>query len=828
VRKAHQSETRYTGGIATGTYRVVIAVSLLVAISFAETPARNGSVQGVVFTRNADGSRAVVPGAKISLKGATTNETQADASGGYVFTSLAPGSYTITAESSALTASQTVTVAEERLTDVPLEMKVVASTTVLVSASAGETKDSAAASTVGGSAVETVPNINERFQSLLPLVPGVVRGPDGVINMKGARSSQNGALVNSADVTDPVTGSSAINLPIDVVSSVHVLSTPYDPVYSNFTGAVSNVETRTGNFKKFRFTAQNLLPRPRVRDGSWVGLEAVTPRMTFTGPLVKDRIAWTQSLEYRYVRTPVNSLPPLQRDTRNTNFNSYTQIDANISPKQTLTASFALFPQKLDYFGLNTFNPQEATPNLHERGYQIYLQHRYITDSGSMLSSQLSFRQFNADLLPNSSAPYQLLVETTQGGFFNRQDRDSSRVEWQEIYQLPSRRFYGSHELKAGFSFARSSYHGYDNFEPVDIVGVAGYPLQRIAFGPAANVSIDQNEAAWFVGDKWTVTNRLAFDLGLRFDRDSTANSINTAPRAGFVLALTGDGKTLLKGGAGFFYNRIPLNIPAFPYFPNRTVLQLNPVGQVQTSTAYVNQITSPLHDPRSEVWQLELDRQITSKLSVRASYQQRNTVHDFVLTPIASSESGVLSLASQGRQSYREYQLTGQYRIRRGTLNASYTRSRAYGDLNDFNQFFGDDPQAVIQPNQRARLPFDAPNRFLAWGEFAAPWKLTVAPVLDVHTGLPYSVINQSREFVGPRNDLRFPRFASADIQILREIRLPIRGKELHARVGGGVFNIFGRFDPRDVQNDMDSYRFNKFFNNPGRIFRGKFVMEF
>jgi hypothetical protein len=34
--------------------------------------------------------------------------------------------------------------------------------------------------------------------------------------MKGARSSQNGSLVNNADVTDPVTGQSAMNLPIDV------------------------------------------------------------------------------------------------------------------------------------------------------------------------------------------------------------------------------------------------------------------------------------------------------------------------------------------------------------------------------------------------------------------------------------------------------------------------------------------------------------------------------------------------------------------------------------------------------------------------------------
>jgi hypothetical protein len=554
----------------------------------------------------------------------------------------------------------------------------------------------------------------------------------------------------------------------------------------------------------------------------------VTPRVTLSGPIVENRIAVTQSLEYRFVRTPVNSLPPLERDTRNEGFSSYTQADANITQKQTATVSFALFPQKLDYYGLNTFTPQESTPNLHERGYQISLQHRYITNSGSLLSSQLSFRKFDADVLPNSSAPYQLLVETTEGGFFNRQNRQASRVEWQEIIQLPSHKFYGSHEWKAGMSFVRSSYDGYEQFEPVDIVGTAGYPLQRIDFAPASTFSIDQKEAAWFVGDKWTVSNRLVFDLGLRFDWDSIADSINAAPRAGFVLTLTGDGKTLLKGGAGLFYNRIPLNVPVFPYYPDRTVLELDPAGHALGSTTYANQITGHLHDPRSEAWQLELDRQITSNLLLRTSYQQRNTVRDFVLTPIASGDTGILSLSNTGRQFYREFQVTGRYRIGRGTLNASYIRSRAFGDLNDFNQFFGNDPQAVIQPNQRALLLFDAPNRFLAWGEFAAPWKLTVAPVLDVHTGFPYSVINQSREFVGPRDVQRYPRFVSTDVLVLREIRLPLPGKERHARIGASVFDIFNRSNPRDVQNDVDSSRFNEFFNSPGRTFRGKFVLEF
>src|SRR5277367_254225 len=593
MKKVNQNENYPNTRIGLSVCRVAVALSLLVASSFAQqTIANTDRVSGVVFTRDADGGRVVVPGAKVFISGATAGETETDVAGEYVFTALPPGSYTLRAQSPGMIAIKAVEVAVGRSMDVPLEMKIEASTTVTVSAKTDGADDSAAASTISESTVQTVPNVNERFESVLPLVPGVVRGPDGTINMKGARSSQNGSLVNSADVTDPVTGGSAINLPIDVVSSVQVLSTPYDPVYSKFTGAVSNVETRTGNFSKFHFTAQNLLPRPRVRDGSWVGLEAVTPRITLSGPVVQGRIALTQSLEYRFVRTPVNSLPPLQRDTRNESFSSYTQVDANISQKQTATASVALFPQKLDYYGLNTFTPQESTPNLHERGYQMYLQHRYIFDTGNMLSSQLSFRNFDADVLPNSNAPYQLLIETTEGGFFNTQRRNASRTELQEILQSPARKFYGSHELKAGMSFVHNSYDGHQEFLPVNIVGAAGYPLEQIQFAPASTFSIDQNEVAWFVGDKWTVSNRLVLDLGLRFDWDSIADSINTAPRAGFVLTLTGDGKTLLKGGAGFFYDRIPLDVPAFPYYPDRTVLELDPDGQALGSTAYANQIT--------------------------------------------------------------------------------------------------------------------------------------------------------------------------------------------------------------------------------------------
>ena len=786
-----------------------------------------GTLTGEVFNKGADGQRAVVPGALISLRGPVERQTESDATGQYRFEPLPPGRYNAEASAPGLKGTVLVDVAagETATAEIPLELTTVTSSvTVTASDSAVSTvsTESAQSTTITQSTVEAAPNRNEKVESLLPLVPGVVRGPDGRINMKGARATQGGWLVNSANVTDPATGAEAMNLPIDVVSSVQVISNPYDPEYGKFTGAVSSVETKPGNLDSYHFSIQNLLPRARVRDGDVVGLESVTPRFTFTGPLVKNRVAITQSFEYRYVRTPVQSLPPMQRDMKLESFDSFTQLDVSLTETHSATVSFSVFPQKLAYMGLNTFTPQESTPDVHQHGYQSSLQDRYIFGANGLLTSQISYQRYDADILPNSTAPYRLLLETTEGGFFDRQHRESNRFQWQEIYQAAQRHFLGTHLLKAGIDFSHNSYDGRQTFSPVDIVGTGGYSLERIEFGAPTRFSVDQNEFAWFAGDQWHPGERISVDLGLRFDHDSVTGSTHAAPRAGVSYALTRDRKTLLKAGGGLFYDRVPLNIPAFPEFPDRTVLTLDPNGAVMGSTAYANTIFGQLRNPRSGTWNVELDRQVLEKLAVRVAYQNRATRDAFVVNP----SSGLLTVSNAGRDSYREFQVTGVYQFRRHTVNASYVRSRAYGDLNDFNQFFGNNPVAVIQPNARGRLPFDAPNRFVIWGEVAAPKGIALVPVLDLHTGFPYSTENQLREYVGPRNVDRYPCFASLDLQVTKQVRLPGIGKK--AKVGFGVFNILNHFDPRDVQNNLDSYRFGGFFNSVPRTFRGKFVLGF
>ena len=162
--------------------------------------------------------------------------------------------------------------------------------------------------------------------------------------------------------------------------------------------------------------------------------------------------------------------------------------------------------------------------------------------------------------------------------------------------------------------------------------------------------------------------------------------------------------------------------------------------------------------------------------LLLQVGYEQRNTVNDFVVSTVdGTAGTGLLTLSNNGGQSYKELQVTGRYQFHKHFINASYVHSRAYGDLNDFFQFFGNVAKPVIQPNGQGRLPFDAPNRFLFSGEFHAPWKLIFAPVFDLHTGFPYSVQNEFREYVGPRNTRRFPEFSSFDLQVSRPVSIPM-----------------------------------------------------
>ena len=61
----------------------------------------------------------------------------------------------------------------------------------------------------------------------LPLIPGVIRTPDGRVQIAGRDEEHSSLLVNSVNVNDPATGSFGLSIPIDSVDILTVMQSPY-------------------------------------------------------------------------------------------------------------------------------------------------------------------------------------------------------------------------------------------------------------------------------------------------------------------------------------------------------------------------------------------------------------------------------------------------------------------------------------------------------------------------------------------------------------------------------------------------------------------------
>jgi hypothetical protein len=310
---------------------------------------------------------------------------------------------------------------------------------------------------------------------------------------------------------------------------------------------------------------------------------------------------------------------------------------------------------------------------------------------------------------------------------------------------------------------------------------------------------------------------------GARYDYESISGGFNVAPRGSVSLVATADGRTIVRAGAGMFYSAVPLNAASFAQLQTRTVTTFAADGATPVTQAQLaNVVASDLRSPRSTTWNVEIDHEWLDKLFVRVGYQQRDNHDD----PYVDADAKAIVLRSDGASRYREAQVTARYTFHgEDRVVASYTRSQAVGDLNDFNGFFGNIENPVVRADERGPLPWDAPDRVLIWSSLTLPHGFALFPVLDTRTGFPLSNVDGDREFVGPRNRVgRFPTFVSLDAQITKKFQ--VLGH--NATIGLKVFNITDHFNPRDYQGNLASAEFGGFNNSVGRTFRGKWIFEF
>jgi hypothetical protein len=801
--------------------------------------AKTAQLSGMVFTLGPDQVQTLWPSARVTLKNLSTHaelSTVSNDLGQYSFSGLLPGNYEISVSLAGFEpALRRLTL--EAGSPVQADFQLVPASrneSVTVSAQAPGvdlSSSSAGTPTLTTKVLKSVARLNDDFQNALPLLPSVVRGPDGLIHIKGGQANQTNALVNSASIEDPFTGQPALKLPTAALESMRVLSNPFSAEYGGFSSGVIEVNTRGGT-DEWKWLFEDPIPRLRWIDYKPHGIEGATPHFAFAGPLRRDHLYLFQSILYAYDVTRVPSFPNPNNVRVVERVNTHTQLDWDLTPNQRLTAILTLDPQNTDFSNIDTFNPEPVTSDARQRGFFTSAAHRWILSNGGFIQSLFSIKRLDQQIFPAGPETGEMIFfpEQNSGTFFDRQTRHTWLYQWSQSLHLHPINFRGRHLITFGYAYSRSTYQGFVADHPVQLLRQDSTLSSSINYSSPLSSSASTNDVTFFAQDSWQIHPRLLLDLGLRADHFGlSAEPVNIAPRLGFVFAPTGDNRTAFRGGIGLFYDRIPLNVAVFPALPAQTITQFASDGATVFSgpTTFPHVVATSgglLRSPYCLGFTLQFDRELRPGLLLRLGYEQRNGFRQFFLNPFQSI-NGVsqLGLFNSGSQSYREFLALLRWKPSDSTtIFASYVRSRAWGELNDYNQFFGNAPFPLIRANQYGPLSHDAPNRILFWGIIGLPKKLQFVPILDLHSGFPYSKLAQNWDYLGSRNQAgRFPAFIGLDAKIQYPFDFKFRGHHIQFLGGLKITNLLNHFQPRDVQQYAASPFYGVFYNSVGRLWR-------
>ena len=658
-----------------------------------------------------------------------------------------------------------------------------------------------------GAKMDVQPLAGDDFQSLMTLLPSVIRGPEGRLRIKGGAPTTGALQLSSASLNDPSTGDFDLELPSGAVESVEVLSNPFAAEYGRFSTSVTQVTTKRGT-NDWVVKPGNLVP------GFGKGFALINkfePRLSISGPLKRDRLLLGQHFQYRFARTPVKSLPG-EPQLGVDSFDSFTRLDATLSSRHAMTGGVIYFPRKITNATLSTFRPPETTPNFTQSGFSAGVADRFILSGHSVLESTLAVRSFEVDQKTKGESPMVYMPQGQSGNFFSRQERNVRSLQFVEALTLSKDHWAGQHVFRIGLDLQHSRFDGDSYSQQLDVRRLDGSLAERTTFAPPlTHPEINGTEFAVFAQDRWRVNQRLMFELGIRADRDDVVERVNYSPRIGMSVSLLPEGRGILRGGFGKFAERTPLVVGAFTQYEMQTISRFAADGLPLTlpiTLAHV--VDGSLKTPESIVQTAAWDQRVGRRFFFKAGYVHRNGSHAFIVDP-APADS-VIRLSSTGSSKYWEFETTGRYLASEyRDLTVSYVRSHSTRDLNDYDQFYGNFRNPIIRRNENSLSPTDVPNRLIVRGTIGLLRKWVLSPVYEWRTGFPWSAVDEFQDFVGPRNRSgRLPAVSTLDFTLAR----PMHVKKYHFTAGVKVYNAFDTGNERDVLTNIASPDYGKFYN--------------
>jgi Carboxypeptidase regulatory-like domain/TonB-dependent Receptor Plug Domain/TonB dependent receptor len=379
----------------------------LAGIAPAQTQITTGVIQGTTL----DQSGAVIVGADVTAKNLDTQTETAqktDGDGRFVFLSLQPGRYSVTASkqgfSKLIQKDLDLTVGQAISLKLTLKVSAVGETIEVTDSPIIEPTESESSTTLNEIAVSATPVLGRKFEDLLTLTPGVgvVQGPDGdEISFSGQRGVFTNVSLDGGDYNNGFFGEQAggqrasIDITLEAVKEFQVVTSGATAEFGRTASGVVNVVTKSGtdtlHGSLFHFQRMEALTADTSDGKPLQDFRREQFGGTIGGPIVRQKMFFFGAVEQIVENLTRSNLSVQQGNT------------ACPVPAPTVAANSALIASNADcqrlallnFFQTNR-NQQEGLPIKHPiRNTAILGKYDWNVNSANKVSASYNFDRSN-------------------------------------------------------------------------------------------------------------------------------------------------------------------------------------------------------------------------------------------------------------------------------------------------------------------------------------------------------------------------------------------------------------------------------------------------
>jgi Carboxypeptidase regulatory-like domain len=789
-----------------------------------------------------DPSGAVVPKAQVSLLdsgGKPLAQTVTDSSGSFRFDNIAPGNYTLEFHADGFRdARVNATVTTKRQAPIRLTLKIaVPNETVTVATGdsapllSTETAENQNANTIDRNALDRVPVFDQDYITTMSRFLD-----DNATGTNGVTLVVNGIEANGPGVTP------------SAIQEVKINNNPYSARFSRPGRARLEIVTKGGTpayhgslnfmFRDSVFDASNAFAivkppeRRQYYEGSITGPIGHNKHTTFLLALDEDRLDQQGVVDSEAIAA-----------AQSLGFGPFAQTVPN--PTHHFFGSGRVFHDSAngDQFWIGYSYEHTSSENQNVGGTvlptagsnSLFFEHEinvsYLHQFSSHWLNQLRFLVGHYDNSVSSiNADPQLAVSGlfTAGGA----QADSRRTEYHFDGTDFATYANGRHQLSFGIDIPDISRRGLDDFtnragtytfaSSADFT--AAIPATYLVQTGQGHVVFLEKIIGPFVEDNIRLKPNLSLYLGVRYCFQNYFHDVphNFAPRFSFAYAPTAGSKTVIRGGAGVFYDRTgPRPIGDLLHFNGVDLLRfivdpplvsypINPAALAQVPTSVVT-LDSHARIPYTIQYSIGVERQVTAKSTASAVYIGNRGIDVFrsidANAPVLSGGNYVYPVPTlgQNRQIQSEGYLKGNaleltFRGKPSkyfTGQIQYTLSRTYNNTSGITFFPANsyNPSADWGRSDNDRLhKFDLlassqPTRFFTFG---AALSLYAGKPVTITTGGDDNhdgIINDRPAGIG-RNTMPGPGTIDLDLNLAHDF--PLSKKKKESRIISVALNSF------------------------------------